>query len=114
MTHIQYINCDKWKKVIGISLWIGATIALGSCIYYLLNNTTFQIQDLHASCFISTHNNKPFNTCIDDNGDLLGLIWFVALFVNSINYFMIYRSLNKHYQWIEFRCGVKPGNGDSN
>lgn len=114
MTRIQYIDCSKWKKVIGIILWIGATFGVGFGAYFMYENSFYLP---NSSCFKfkqfdSSNNSYYDNTaCSGDSGALLAFLWTLILLANGGNAFMIYHTLNEHYRWIEFRCGKKP-NGD--
>lgn len=108
MTYVQYINCSKWKKVIGISLWIGSCIGLGYAI-----NLSLPIWGSDSVYWNICNEAFDFKTggfyadCHPDwvkEGSLIGLV----VVLNAINYFMIWRTMNNHYQWLEIRCGVKP------
>lgn len=111
MTYVQYINCDKWKKIVGIALWVGATIGLGFGIYELKNNISFEN---HTTCvpgndYVTLDGILHYSTlCYADNGFLYYLYWFIAISANIVNGYMIYRTLNNHYKWLEIKCGVKP------
>ena len=105
MTYVQYINCDKWKKVIGISLWVGASIGLGFseyiCYEYYQNGYD------PGYCTIAFSTTSEQNTCIKDHaGNPTGLI--LVSIVNVVNYIGIWYVMNNHYRWMEIRCGKKP------
>jgi len=112
MTYVQYINCDKWKKVIGITLWSGTTIGLGYFLFFVsmsIHNDEFRITkcddiyDFKLGGFKSDcHKEVDYST--------LGLFLGLAIAVNVGNWFMIWRTLNNHYRWLLIKCGTKPVN----
>lgn len=110
MTYVQYVNCDKWKKVIGISLWIGASIGLA----YLTNSSLGiwgkEIPGLVTCDVIYDDKNMDFRSSCNADYSKQGVIIGSMILLNLINYFMIWRTMNNHYQWLEIRCGSKPDN----
>lgn len=111
MTHVHYIDCSKWKKVIGIVLWIGATIGLGFGIYYM--NSFSYVED-DETCFKMSENNQGGSviSCSGDEGKTFYLVWSLLIVANGLNSFVIWHCLNNHYKWLEIRCGKKPKNED--
>lgn len=102
MTRIQYIDCSKWQKVLGIILWCGATIGLGVAIYGLV---TYTYIEENESCYKKS---AELINCVSDDGILVIVMWIVSLLANGGNIFGIYYVVNNHYKFIEFRCGKKP------
>lgn len=118
MTYVQYINCNKWKKVIGISLWIGASIGLGYltfCAVEQYGTTNNGLTELKLIKSNPPTSDNPFgsNEYQDQPAYVVETFFLiVAGLGNFANYFMIWRSLNNHYQWLEIKCGVKPKTDD--
>lgn len=115
MTHVAYINCEKWQKIIGITLWIGATIglALGVCYGFEgtfnplkvppippIDNDTQTIQDFNNQLIA---HGKAIDTNV--NNVLLFALSTAGTILNSS---VILYVVNAKYSWIEIRCGVKP------
>lgn len=108
MTHVQYIDCDKWKHVLGIVLWIGISVALGFFLYWaigLYGTQEYGMSKCHDE-FIG-HILEMTSVCVPDYA---GEIFFITLssVLNFMNYFVIWKVLNNHYRWLEIRCGKKP------
>lgn len=113
MTYVQYIDCDKWKKVIGITLWAGATIGLS---FQLSNDIGYELNHKYTEChdwglndiWRDSSTGKVIPRCYLDQTMVL---WSVFVYgINIFNYFMISYILNAYYQWFEIRCGTKPDN----
>ena len=114
MTYVQYINCDKWRTIIGITLWTGATLGLLFGVYF----GTIYIQNPLPVPTIppvdGPETPSQFRAIIDahdkasgENG--LGQLLFVFSLVGTIiNTIVIWLVVNDHYKFIEIRCGVKP------
>ena len=49
MTYVQYINCHKWKNIICITLWVGATIGLGVALYFGYDQA---VNGYHPYCYV--------------------------------------------------------------
>lgn len=99
MTKTYIVDCDKWQKVIGITLWVGATIGLTYGLVYVLVSwlpSNFQV------CTTDTYFEHSYTTCNLDVGRVFLL--FVAAVANLINGIVIWIVLNGHYEWIEIRC----------
>lgn len=115
MTYVQYINCDKWKKVIGITLWIGASLGLGVLLdgaIQLYGTEKYGLYDCHE-VFNAESKDAPYGSvneqCTPEYGVEIACI-VAASAINIANYFMIWRTLNQHYQWLKIICGEKPIN----
>ena len=115
MTYVQYINCDRWKKVIGISLWIGTTIGLGiGLIIGYEGSVNPLIIPLKPNIYNSTQTTQDYTDALNSyykakntNENNAGL-FILCLAGNLVNYPFILYALNKHYQWIEIKCGNRP------
>lgn len=118
MTYVQYINCDKWKKIIGITLWVGATIGLiiglYFCIEYFLNPVTLPKEP--DTSLPDDEYNKELHVYIEKENEYIQYIENIGFYqfnlilvfcANIANTCLIWYALNHHYEWIELRCGVK-------
>jgi len=106
MTRTWNINCDKWKKVIGITLWSGITLGL---LYFLsfvcisISNDEFE----KTECGMYSFNTDSYNCHKAVDYNLIGIVLGMAIAFNSGNIFMIWRTLNNHYHWLEVKCVSK-------
>lgn len=112
MTYTQYVNCDKWKKVIGITLWVGACIGLGVLLNGAIHIYGTQQYGLYVcgSHFV-VGNGTGWGSIVESCGADYQTETFILVAISAMNianYFMIWRTLNNHYRWLEIKCGVKP------
>lgn len=106
MTHIQYVNCEKWKNIIRIILWFTITVFLIHVLIYSM----FHLDTIVRTnvCTLDLSMNEH---CVD-KPDYIGvslLLTAITMF-NSFNFFFIWKKLNSKYKWLEIRCGIKPTN----
>jgi hypothetical protein len=112
LTYVQYVDCSKWKKVLGISLWIGLTIGLGFIFNFtigLYGTEQYGLFECHD--YLSGKGSDPYvmvTTHCEPQLSIETFFLIIAGLANAGNYFMIWRTLNNHYRWIEIRCGQKP------
>lgn len=105
MTKIIKVNCDKWKKVIGISLWFGVTIGLAIGLCSLIN---YQITHGFVICNSFFDFKSNTYTCRNDPDYLgLGFGFGIALLSNIGNSYMIWKTLNDKYKILKFECVSK-------
>lgn len=116
MTYVQYVNCSKWKKIIGIGLWIGASIGISFClmltiqIYGTEQDGLFLCHDFISGSASDKYGMVTTKCEPDYQSQMVLLIITSAL--NVANYSMVWRTLNNYYRWIEIKCGERPLNGD--
>lgn len=110
MTRIQYIDCKKWERIIGITLWSLATIGLFYGLYALVSYSL--TQSAFRTCIEYYSNGITVNTtCQVYSGiDVFAVIfaYALALLGNVGNVCSIWYVLNSHYRWLEIKCGSKP------
>jgi hypothetical protein len=112
MTHVQYIDCEKWKKVIGISLWAGLTILLAVGVWFGYNGIMNPIpvpkepSILEPVSQFSEHLNA-YDYARNTNA-VNQQTFFFSVFGTVVNSSVIWYMLNFRYKWIEIKCGTKP------
>ena len=97
MTRIITINCSKWKKVIGLTLWSGATIGLGVGLYCMIN--WFLIHGFGA-CNLS----GVKNWCDSSLAVVMIILLAFALTSNFFNTLAIWMTINDHWKILEVKC----------
>lgn len=112
MTYTHYVDCAKWKKVIGIGLWITLSVLLAYGIYFTIGLYGTEKQGLYL-CHDEYTNMEKFphetvqTVCEPDYPTQLICIGGTVL-MNIVNYVFVWRTLNRHYKWLEIKCGTKP------
>lgn len=112
MTYTHYVDCEKWQKIIGISLWIAVSIAIGYAVYFTIGLYGTEKYGLYLdqNKIVGPNSDHPFGdiitTTVPDYGTQLVCI-AVAIFMNIVNYSFVWRTLNRHYKWLEIKCGKK-------
>lgn len=116
MTHVQYINCDKWKRIIGLTLWGFATGGIIFCAIdeYTTYFTSFRVvisdYDIHETCY-HDYLRDGWRMCHQDqetDWDVMPIAVILSsiLFVGNCIGIWIY--VNHKYKFIELKCGIKP------
>ena len=108
MTKTIQINCDKWKKIIGIVLWSGASIGLGIALYIGYDQA---FNGYHPDCDKRLPDNW-YKSCLQQ-AYKDPFVLEISSVANIGNYIGIWIVTNKHYKWFEVKCATNSENGST-
>lgn len=104
MTVVWRINCSKWKTILGIVLWSGATIGLA---LVMLNVSTHISMNDQLTCFYDKDKNiRDGNNvhCYNDGGIMFAFLWLLVLLGNGGNALAIWYVINRHFNLLKVEC----------
>lgn len=110
--HTAWVDCHKWKKVLGIGLWTAMTFGLCVGWYEMFEYGLIHYDDKwHGFCHeVYNYNNGVDSSSCDltlsDPKLVAGLVF--SNLSTWFNFWMIWRELNYRYRILEIKCGKKP------